>query len=549
MSFDLEMTGISTNDSSLKYCKDDSPAIRYSKMIHIATKYSILQFGLCLFHDDGQGGLLASPYNIYLFPNSSSHDIVLSAGAIDFLRKNDMDFQKWIGTGVTFVDEQMEAKLKEKLLEDNSSKPARTPIQLSKKSDIEFMERNMNGLSDFLADSTSEIFTFEGCNGFLRRCIYEQVELRHKDEVVIKKADGNKLSVFKISKESKIEHDRLAKEAKEKECFDAIGFRHVFNDMVAAKKPVVGHNLLFDLMFTLRWLDGPLADSYEGFRERIHDLIPFIYDTKFVEWSGVLGAVQTDTALDQCFARYKPAAASDADEEHAARVAVAVSPDMREVVNLDSGNFHNAGYDAYCTGFVFAQQMAVCDALGGSIEECVNRLFLMWSLFDLDLDPTRSQEGYSCKYKGTVVRVTEFPLNITTPVVVEICQAAGFTSDKELEDLQIIWIDNFSLFISLPCDNTDKRVENLTGQMKIRVPGAASPVQLMDDFFKHGPKVVSRETEETCLSTKDSNTSVWRSALGALLAPFRWAAFGGVVEEDENVSETEEPSRKRQRGE
>ncbi len=92
------MTGISA-DWVDRNSRDDTPEKRYVKMCKVASKYSIIQFGLCLYHEQTNGTYLASPYNFYLFPENSHADIVMSASSIDFLRKNHMDFGTWISKG------------------------------------------------------------------------------------------------------------------------------------------------------------------------------------------------------------------------------------------------------------------------------------------------------------------------------------------------------------------------------------------------------------------------------------------------------------------
>ena len=47
ISFDLEMTGINSNQDRNR--KDDTASLRYQKMANIATKYNIIQVGLCIF--------------------------------------------------------------------------------------------------------------------------------------------------------------------------------------------------------------------------------------------------------------------------------------------------------------------------------------------------------------------------------------------------------------------------------------------------------------------------------------------------------------------
>lgn len=113
---DEEMTGIVDNISGNKLKYDDMPNKRYENMIHVASKYNIIQFGISLFHQDSndKNNIIATAYNFYIFPSGSNIDLTLSSSAIDFLCKNQMDFNEWFNKGITYVDQKGEAWAKKK---------------------------------------------------------------------------------------------------------------------------------------------------------------------------------------------------------------------------------------------------------------------------------------------------------------------------------------------------------------------------------------------------------------------------------------------------
>jgi hypothetical protein len=112
----------------IKY--DDTDEIRYNKMIAIATRYTIIQFGICLFHQDpsNDNTIIATSYNFYIFPHSAYNlDMTISTSAIDFLRKNNMDFNEWLTKGINYCDEKGEITAKTKYYPDgdgSSTAPA-----------------------------------------------------------------------------------------------------------------------------------------------------------------------------------------------------------------------------------------------------------------------------------------------------------------------------------------------------------------------------------------------------------------------------------------
>jgi hypothetical protein len=54
----------------------------------------------------------------------------------------------------------------------------------------------------------------------------------------------------------------------------------------------------------IRWLDTTLPPTFEAFRCRLHSLFPFVYDTKFLAASGVVGESLEYSSLEQCYDYY-----------------------------------------------------------------------------------------------------------------------------------------------------------------------------------------------------------------------------------------------------
>ena len=221
VAFDEELTGVFTSDVTQKEKKDDTVQLRYQKMAAVATKYSIISFGVCLFHDDEDGeSLVATPNNFYLF-STKGDDMVLSTPTNEFLARNNMDFGQWLSKGIHFVDADGEARA-------------------------------------------------------------QQIYYSHGQSVAVAEPELTAKSFEK-----------------------SLGFRRVFNDLVACKKPMVGHNLLIDLLFMMRWLDADLPSNIADFRTRLHDMMPSIYDTKFIaSLDPLCGIGANATTLEMCYATY-----------------------------------------------------------------------------------------------------------------------------------------------------------------------------------------------------------------------------------------------------
>jgi poly(A)-specific ribonuclease len=314
MSFDEEMTGIMPADYRERNKKIDDPDARFARMMQVALKYGIVQFGLCLFHkvSDGGMGMVATPYNFYLYSDNGP-DFSMSASSIAFLRNNNMDFGTWITKGLSYANEKDEAYLRKKFLDvsvlaDATPAPAapQNPIILTKEWDIAFMTKNISSLDIFLGDNDATDFYFEKSNSFLRRVLYQHMEMNHPT-LTLQKSSDDRLQVLKLSVEERDAFKLKVVEDNKNSYEAAMGFRLVFNDMIAAKRPIIGHNCMFDLMFMMRWLDCSFKDgnmeTLNGFKERLNRFFPMVFDTKFIAISGVLG--EDAKIMDSSLGGYK----------------------------------------------------------------------------------------------------------------------------------------------------------------------------------------------------------------------------------------------------
>lgn len=137
---------------------------------------------------------------------------------------------------------------------------------------------------------------------------------------------------------------------------DLIGFTSVLDLMVASGKPIVGHNMLLDLMQCFDKFHAPLPPRCASF---LHDLHA---------WISVHGAELFDTKEMVTHAMQHLDAFSNRLEhsglEHVFET-LSKNPFHGPAVHFtktDSAvHAHQAGYDAFMTGFVF---LRVCSAMG-----------------------------------------------------------------------------------------------------------------------------------------------------------------------------------------
>jgi poly(A)-specific ribonuclease len=365
VSIDFEMTGIRTFKQEML---SDIPQERYAKMASACSnKYKIIQVGLCLFTKK-EWGLVARPYNIYVYPRESfgySPQLTLDVQAMDFNSKHGMDWNKWIYEGVTYMTMKDANKKAEELekgdsytgIHDNGD----AQIKLSKEEDIKKEEKLRKDLHDWISSGQKTPFKIDDHSRFFRKFVYELLKKEYPNLVVetLSKKDKpmeKEIYLYNMNEGEKKIHLEKKKSEKDKLLLSAKGFTNVFELLVNAKKPLVGHNMYFDLLFLYSHFVEPLPPSHLEFKKSISKLFPEIYDTKFIvnQTNFVKKLDQTlfSSSLDSLYQIIK------AKESEFADIKMKLAPgfesyDMERPEN--AAHFHEAGFDAFLTGYCFAK--------------------------------------------------------------------------------------------------------------------------------------------------------------------------------------------------
>ena len=315
VAIDEEMTGI-TLDKASKPCLSDSPEARYKKMCRVAEEFMLMQVGICLFHATDDGGYVARPFNVYVFPaESSPRRMVMSTSTAHFHVSNKMDFNRWICEGVPFLDAGRHKVMRDKIQADADvrDQPAaaaddgRKPLVATRPADVAFVKEAMEGLLKWEAAGAGDVsaaativdadadqqkpplavsYELPACNGFLRRILHEQIGARCPQLSVESRetSDPRKkaLVVLRLDSAAKAAHsaERLSKKLAEVD--GKAGFLRIWQALGHAAKPLVGHNLLYDLMFLWTHFEGPLPETLAEFKRGLNAHLPSIWDTKQV---------------------------------------------------------------------------------------------------------------------------------------------------------------------------------------------------------------------------------------------------------------------------
>ena len=79
-----------------------------------------------------------------------------------------------------------------------------------------------------------------------------------------------------------------------------MGFSEILGVLKSAKKPIVGHNLMFDLVFTYQQFINDLPPTYDEYQQKLHQYFGEIYDTKSMSLaSGCFGRTNLQAVYER----------------------------------------------------------------------------------------------------------------------------------------------------------------------------------------------------------------------------------------------------------
>nr|CAN76999.1 hypothetical protein VITISV_007764 [Vitis vinifera] len=444
VAIDLEMTGVTSAPwrESFEFDRFD---VQYLKVKDSAEKFAVVQFGVCPFRwDSSRHCFVAHPHNFYVFPRQElpvdgpSYEFLCQTTSIDFLAKYQFDFNACIYEGVSYLSREQENEMlrclnsecddEMSLLWRNMKEVRDTP--LVSVADVLFSERMKNrfnewrkellqdrkGGSQFLETSNDMKQQFQTIffkmrpalilNGFTAhqlRLIQLVIKKHFKDLVYIRSSGDGSYSELIVYIDSDNDKNLLMKEVKdglrreaEMKIKTAVGFRHVIDLLSSEQKLIVGHNCLLDIAHIYNKFFGPLPLTAEDFVSSIHKYFPYMIDTKILlNTNNVLKHLMKNgsTSLSKAFSSLCPQIASSSKNSGLAFkpwVEVEVQVDDMRSSNWNSGAKHEAGYDAFMTGCVFAQ---ACSNLGidfkkhsssanlahnKNLQKHVNHLYFSW---------------------------------------------------------------------------------------------------------------------------------------------------------------------------
>jgi hypothetical protein len=176
---------------------------------------------------------------------------------------------------------------------------------------------------------------------------------------------------------------------------DARGVRLIFEALSQSGKPIIGHNSLLDMCHIFNTFVGNIAtESFNSFRQRLLGYLPTIFDTKYLVSQAFSGSTDPE-----------PGALMDAFVWADKVLSAAEIGFSFEGQESNTKNEHDASYDAYLTGVVFAasvqhfqnrtsSQLSLVDSVRSTpMTNFCNKIHLHQSENPLDLNQSSSFEN------------------------------------------------------------------------------------------------------------------------------------------------------------
>ncbi|KAK8378113.1 hypothetical protein O3P69_018821 [Scylla paramamosain] len=352
LALDTEFTGLLADSAFRNNLFDDGPQ-RYHKLSANLRRFSVVQLGLALFTGvPDKNAYSVTSYNFYLRPHScgsSDPIIACQTSSLEFLQRFNFDFNKWLYEGVPYMNCDEIDDLRGELTALFSGKKA---SYMSYE-----VERYFRSVGEWMVTAQDgETHSIGGVQDIHSQAMLLAALHTSFSELWATLQD----SLVVVEKVSSSERARLeAEDPSRSQLIEAIiernkGFTSLFQLLVQLNKPVVLHNGLLDLLLIYKQFHKRLPSSYDHFKSEVHQLFPFMYDTKFVA-EELKYKYRDDIFVSRALSKTN---LGDLTTALRGDLPVTYLPKLHHTppdnkYTREGATLHEAGYDALLTGFCF----------------------------------------------------------------------------------------------------------------------------------------------------------------------------------------------------
>jgi len=365
IAIDGEFTGLSIS-TLYEPALYDTQETRYAKLVKSLSKFSICQCGLSMYVPSKH---LQNDYTVYtynFFLNAPSFGVIDSkflcqASAIEFLSNHNFDFNMCFHNGVSYLSLDEERRFWQHHSQDTIQ--SYISSMLHRQYDEKFFNRALEEIGRYVSiTGTNNAEEDDGSSekvleinyipkGLPQYLFLKTVEKLHTNLSLFVKKNGNIVVKLNANDEEKHDYskqyDIIARQI--------VGFSSVMRLISDLQKPIIGHNMLADLVFIYKMFYHSLPITFSEFKCEIHKLFPIIYDTKHIAFSLRREFRNVDffdcTSLGDLY---------DVLSSSSAIFYKLYTPQISHADGFDKytdsgshAHVHEAGYDAYLTGYVF----------------------------------------------------------------------------------------------------------------------------------------------------------------------------------------------------
>jgi len=481
---DCEFTGLTSNaDQRRGGNKYASPQEKYEKARKVANEFQVIQVGLAAFYWEDET-LKALALNVNCFPQTrfrtAERRFMCEPGSLKFLVKQGVDLGRIILEGVPLFSSEEEAAFRARTEETNKAKKERQQNRKKNKDRVrprndaqkDFLEEKRAQMQQFI-DSGEEVLVMEDVgNRFMRLMLYQLIEYEFSEYEAKKvKQDKDAKPHLEVRKLEMSREDLAKKREQEKaeeferEISQCRGLRKIMDIIRDNNIPVVAHNALLDYLYIYRACVGYLPEDLITFQEKFHaELFPTAFDTKLFLYSHPeIKHIVESTTLGVVFEKL---------DSFGRPIKFSFDENTNSYDPNDLQKEHEAGFDAYMTGFVFATILGkilsskLYPAIFSSrdyvqeIHKFVNRSHLTFSETTLSLCPEFSNEWRE-DFSNVLLCTCKdyFPENRLR----DLCEKANIKSNVEWirSYIRKIQQDEFHLFVSVTDNDEFIKVRNL----------------------------------------------------------------------------------------
>jgi len=507
---DLEMTGIFSYDEAQRISNGDTPATRYAKQRKVVKSFGVVQVGICLFEEAEDDKIIARPFNFYVFPRpidvSTSKGNVketevfsVDSSSIDFLRQNDMDFGRWITKGLGYVNKNVETKLRRVYgleLENEGGKvnekvEQRKPVELTKPMDVEWLKKTMESIENFATDGKTKEMKLPKVNPFLILALRLAIAEKYPTMEIEKRQVGSRAWEFErwllnYTGEEKEERTIKLKETYEKDLTKHLGFREIWKALGQSKIPVATHNGFLDLLFISQAVGFDLPETLFTFKNELRqEFLGSWYDTKLLADTNRDVINSHSTALGDLY---------EALQKREDKPVITCPAPFDGYAGPDA-KYHEAAYDALCTGVLFAHFKK-----RDVIKDHENRIFMMRSLFALNVkeavDPILRPDSI-------IRHVYDFDKSFRNDDFLEMLKP--IVEKVTREKVNLSWIDDKSLLLLVPKEVEDELDTILKERSTVLKYG---PYQVIDEEILEAP-LKKRRIEAPISTSRKASDITW----------------------------------------